>query len=121
MGETVRIQAKENPSTGYEWIMEQMYANREWIEKYPEKEILLIKEFQYVKADDETVLGAPGKRVIEVQCIKPGVQEIRLAHVKGTEWDGFESVIDKRDTRGNPVHAVNLLCLEDKFNQAYDL
>ena len=91
-----------------------MYSNRAWIEKYPEKEILLLKQFSHIEARDQSVVGAPGMRIVEVQCIKKGAQEIRMAHVKNWEWDGFESVVEKRDTRGNPVHSINLLCIEDK-------
>ena len=53
-------------------------------------------------------------RIVEVQCIKKGAQEIRMAYVRNSEWDGFESVVEKRDTRGNVVHQINLLCIEDK-------
>ena len=66
IGESIRIQSQENPSTGYQWIVDEFTDD-----------ILQIKENTYTEAKtstDDGRMGAGGKRNLEVQCQKPGRQ-----------------------------------------------
>ena len=104
IGERIRIESTENPSTGFKWLVEQF-----------DSEVLKVNEFNYVPgAGSEDRVGAGGKRFLEVECKGAGRHSVRMAHVREWEWDGFESVnAENYDTRGNPVHSVVIMCLVD--------
>ena len=105
LGEKVYIKASENKTTGYEWV----------VEDFQTTETARIVENSYVEPSANQ-LGAAGVRTVVVECVGKGMQPIRMANVRHWEWDGFASVVDNMDTRGNAVHTISLMCLEEDID-----
>ena len=103
----MRIENVENLSTGYGWEVEDILRGKS----------VKVNENSHIDGSSSGMMGAPGMRRLDVECVKAGRTSIRMAYVRPWEWNGFESVNDKNyDTLGNPVHSVELVCLVNDEN-----
>ena len=106
VGEKVTVYAPENKTPGYEWLQQDFETD----------EILRITENSHI-APDPSLLGSAGTKKVVLECVGKGNQRLRMANVRKGEWDGFESVgQDNIDSKGNAVHTVTVLCLEESID-----
>ena len=82
------------------------------MEDLQSNDILEVTENVHI-VPDEQMMGSSGMRRVDVKCVGPTMQAVRMAYVKSWEWKGFEEVVDGSDANGNKTHTVNVLCLEN--------
>ncbi len=75
-GQTLIIALKSNPTTGYDWQVDQA----------DEKVVRVVKQ-DFQPASDPERLGAPGQTVVEFQAVSAGTTTLRLIYVRPWEKD----------------------------------
>ena len=81
VGQTVKIDLEENPSTGYTW---------QWECDVPDAVELVGDD--YVQGGEEGMVGAPGVRTLRFQALAPATATISLAYAQ--DWDGGQEATD---------------------------
>ena len=73
-GQTLIIALKSNPTTGYDWQVDQV----------DEKVVKMVKQ-DFKPASDPERLGAPGQTVYEFEAVAAGTTGLRLIYVRPWE------------------------------------
>jgi inhibitor of cysteine peptidase len=80
-GDLVQVRLQEHGATGYQWAISEM-----------DPDILELEHDDYVPPG-ETVLGAPGERVLTFRAKARGSAQIALKNWR--EWEGDSSIHDR--------------------------
>jgi inhibitor of cysteine peptidase len=85
VGQTVKIDLEENPSTGYTW---------QWECDTPEAVELVGDD--YVQGGEEDMVGAPGMRSFRFKALAPATATISFTY--GQDWDGGQQAPESAKT-----------------------
>ena len=92
-GATIWIEFSENPTTGYEWIIdESSCADVIWYERSYEQD-----------ETEEDMMGVGGTTTIMFQGWAEGNCTFRAANARSWEFDGFDSIDNSMDVVEIPV------------------
>jgi inhibitor of cysteine peptidase len=80
-GDTIEIRLPENPTTGYQWAVEEVDEN-----------ILTLQSSEYVLPQDPRI-GEGGTRVVQFQAKQARSGEVALKYWR--EWEGDSSIIKR--------------------------
>jgi inhibitor of cysteine peptidase len=80
-GDTIEIRLPENPTTGFQWTVEEVDEN-----------ILALQSSEYVLPKDPEI-GEGGTRVVRFQAKQAGSGEVTLKYWR--EWEGDSSIIKR--------------------------
>jgi inhibitor of cysteine peptidase len=78
IGNLVSVSLKENPTTGYRWMIE-------------EKDGLELESDKFEKASDAT--GSAGLRIFQFRASGTGLNKLEIKNMR--DWEGDRSVIDR--------------------------
>lgn len=75
-GQTLVVTLKSNPTTGYDWQVDEV-----------DESIVRPTKREFKPASDPNRLGAPGQTVHEFQAVGAGTTDLRLVYVRSWEKD----------------------------------
>ncbi len=84
VGDIIEISLKDNPSTGYQWAIEQ-----------GEEQSVEMQSTETPRADSAETMGAGGQRIFSFTLKKPGRLTVRLKRWRA--WEGDSSVVERFD------------------------
>ena len=98
VGDTIRIELEENPSTGYEWILLESILQS--------SKLLPFKVVDDNFSEDDhshNLVGVPGTRVIEIECLHEGNGFVHLINARP-----FEIEDDLEDIKSSSEGFIDL-------------
>ncbi|RME47121.1 MAG: hypothetical protein D6791_06635 [Chloroflexi bacterium] len=75
-GQTLIIALKSNPTTGYDWQVDQV-----------DETVVRVVKQDFQPASDPERLGAPGQTVVQFQAVSAGMTDLHLIYVRPWEQD----------------------------------